>query len=182
MSTVFGEIVLRLFKVQIVEYLSSIYDYFNIILTCRSMKFEYYSNHKNFLNLIINNNLELIFKTDLKSMNYNNFQSFCKIVGLVLSGSIMLKAITGNQWAIESNVNQSNNYHLLVNDLDTYIDSNYDPNNFNPDSNILLSKQIKDHNLKYDFGDAEFKCSCCLTFLIKVTSEADRITFPWIHR
>ena len=40
MSTVFGEMVLRLFKVQIVEYLSSIYDYFNIILTCKSMKLE----------------------------------------------------------------------------------------------------------------------------------------------
>ena len=45
MSTQFGEIVLRLFKVQIIEYLSSIYDYFNIILTCKSMKFEYYSKY-----------------------------------------------------------------------------------------------------------------------------------------
>ena len=83
MSTQFGEIVLRLFKVQIVEYLSSIYDYFNIISTCRSMKFEYYSNNnviKMFLKLIINNNLKIIFKTDLKSMNYNIFKSLAKFV------------------------------------------------------------------------------------------------------
>jgi len=173
MSTVLGEIVLRLFKVQIIEYLSSIYDYFNIILTCRSMKFEYYSNHndKKFLNLIINNNLDFIFKTDLKFMRYNIFVSLCEKLGLVLSGSIMLKAITGNQWALEGDVNQSINQYLSVSDVDTYIDQNYDPNNFTPDSNVLLSKQIKDHNLKYDFGDVVFKCFCCLSFLIKVTSQ-----------
>jgi hypothetical protein len=71
----------------------------------------------------------------------------------------------------QSNVNQSFNQYLSVSDVDTYVDQNYDPNNFTPDSNVLLSKQIKDHNLKYDFGDVVFKCSCCLSFLIKVTSQ-----------
>ena len=162
------EKIFRMFKYKIVSYLLSIYDLNNLSLTNKYMRslLKKESREKKLLGIIINFNLKNIFKTDLNSMKYDNFENFCKKVGLVLSGSIMLKALTGNQWAFENNVNQN----LLVNDLDTYIDHNYNPNDFNPDLN-LFSIYVKDHKLKYNLDNAEHKCICCLKFIIKITSD-----------
>ena len=167
-----NEKIFRIFKYKIISYLLSIYDLNNLSLTSTYMRFllKKESREKKLLNIIINSNLKNIFKTDLNSMKYDNFENFCKKVGLVLSGSIMLKALTGNQWAFENNVNQIKNDYLLVNDLDTYVDHNYNPNDFNPDLN-LFSIYVKDHKLKYNFDNAEHKCICCLKFIIKITSD-----------
>jgi len=164
------EKVFRLFKIEIVCYLSSIYDLYNLSLTCKEIYYNLRenSNDKDLLKSIINTNLLNIFKIDFNSMNYDNFESFCEKVGLVLSGSVMLKAITGNHWALENNDNQ--NDYVLVNDLDTYIDHNYNPEDFNPDQN-LLSKYVKDHNLAYSEINLVAKCKSILMFIKKVTSD-----------
>ena len=162
------EKVFRLFKIEIVCYLSSIYDLYSLSLTCKELYYNLRenSNDRDLLRSIINTNLLNIFKIDFHLMNYDKFESFCRKVGLVLSGSVMLKAITGYQWAFEDSYIQNNN--LLVNDLDTYIDHNYNPYDFNPDLN-LLSDYVRNHNLLYSNKNCVGKCTNIFMFIKKVT-------------
>ena len=69
------EKVFRLFKIEIVCYLSSIYDLYNLSLTCKEIYYNLRenSNDKDLLKSIINTNLLNIFKIDFNSMNYDNF-------------------------------------------------------------------------------------------------------------
>jgi hypothetical protein len=141
-----------LLQYEIISFLSSIYDLNNLSLTSKYMfglLRTKKSEQKILIKAIIDTNLTNIFKIDLNNMNLHNFECFCKEVGLVLSGSVMLKSITGDNWGLENNLDNQNEF-LLVDDLDTYVDHNFNLNNNNPDIN-LLSKYVEKHKYKYDY-------------------------------
>jgi hypothetical protein len=143
--------ILEIFIEEILYYGISIYDLQNISCCCHNILSSLIEKNKqNYLiKKLVEINVDHIFKKQF-NINYNIFQSFCSTSGLVLGGSTMLKAMTGDSWGWSSNdinIVQHMKIAAPINDIDLHIDHS---KGFDLSSDIKFSENIRQHKLTFD--------------------------------